>query len=302
MLEPGRSILGAILIATSGVASAEDTFHLPLLIESGDRLVIQYAHERNENGDSKTGNIAAEIVIDDVLDGHFVATWTTYSVEVDGYNLDTRSAAARDFLLGVPIKFEAGLDGAPIRIVDRNRLLDSMFQGATFAGEPEEAIAQVRGIFDSMSEAAFAQLMLKVPAYMSICQETSLPLGERIEDTVLVPNPMGGEPVDADISYVLQTFDTASGNAHIEYESALDPESSKQMVSAFLNQLGIDGNPDESDFDDISIERNDSASCKIDIEDGWVESLTFRTEIQVAGRFQAETYVVSVGHKPPVAE
>lgn len=80
------TIVGSsILIASSSVVFAQDTFDLPLVSAPGDRLLIEYVHKRNKNGQSNTGNIVAEIAIKDVRDESFVASWITRSVEVDGF-------------------------------------------------------------------------------------------------------------------------------------------------------------------------------------------------------------------------
>ncbi|MDJ0909304.1 MAG: hypothetical protein QNI99_08915 [Woeseiaceae bacterium] len=290
---PGAIVCAIVLAASSSAASAQDAQDLPLRVKSGDRLAIEYSHERHENGQAKTGNIVAEILIGDVSDDGFAATWTTQSVEVDGYLIDANSPEAADILLGVPIKYVASLDGAPIRISDRDRLLETMLNGPLFAQQPEEATESLRALMNSMSDDSLAALFLQVPTYMSLCQGMRLIPGEPFEYTAEVQSPVGGEPADAVVSYMLETFDRQSGQAHIEYRSELDPEGAKQMVLTLLEQIDTGFEPDQSEIDAVTIERKDTASCDIDIESGWVESMTVQSVRKVAGQFRSETFVIS---------
>ncbi len=287
---------GALLIASSGTASGQDPVDLPLVVQPGERLLIEYSHERNNNGQARSANIVGEIAIGDIGDDSFRATWTTKSVDVGGVRVDTSTPQASTFLLGVPIEYVADYDGTPLRIVDRNRLLDTLLKLPVFNSGNAEAAASMRSFFDSMSEEAMAQSFLKVPSYMALCQGTSLAIGERNEVSVQVPSPLGGAPVDAVVSYLLETFDVQHAKAHIEYRLVLDPASAKKLVSDFVERLASSNKSLHSEIAGLSIERNDSASCEVNAESGWTESVRFTTEIKTLDRFNSETFLVSVSH------
>ncbi len=289
-----------VLFALGTVAVAQDTFDLPLVPTAGDRLLIEYVHERNKNGQSNTGKAVAEIAVEEVQDDRFVASWTTRSVTVDGFVLDSSSPQAGDYLLGVPIRYVADLDGTPTRINDKDQLLDAIFGGELFGSESEETLTSVRAFMDSMTEESLAQLFLKVPAYMALCQGTSLPLGERIEGPIQIASPIGGDPVGADVSYLLEGFDGENGIAHVEYRLTLDPESAKRMTVALMEQVDAADEQTMSEIANVSIERNDSATCDVNTANGWVTSITYTTEIKVADQFKSESYVISVRENSPV--
>ncbi len=287
-------IVAWIFLGSGAWAVAQDTIYIPLVPATGDRFLVEYTHERNKNGQSNTGTITAEIAIEDVQDGSFIASWTTNTVMVDGLILDSSSQQAGDYLLGVPIKFVADLDGTPLRIHDKNQLLDAVFGGALFESEPQATVESVRSFMDSMTEETLAQLFLKVPAYMALCQGTSLPLGERIEAPVQIASPIGGAPVDANVSYQLEAFDSENGKAHIEYRMMLDPESAKRLAVAMMEQAGAADEQTMSEIADVSVERNDAATCDVNTANGWVDSITYTNEIKAAGQFKLEKYVISV--------
>lgn len=289
---------GILLFASSGIVCGQDSVDLPLVVHSGDRLLIEYSHERNNNGQATTGSIVAEIAIGDVGDDSFRATWTTNSVDVGGVRIDTSSPQASAFLLGVPIAYIADYDGTPLRIEDKNQLLDTLLEMPLFSSGNPEVAASVRSLFDSMSEEALAQSFLKVPTYMALCQGTSLSPGERNEATVQVPSPFGGAPVDAVVSYLLKTFDAQRAKAHIEYRLTLDPAGAKRLVAELLDQVASPDKPSQAEIAGLSIERNDSVSCEVSAENGWAESVRFVTENKVLDQFKSETFLVSVSHSP----
>ncbi len=289
---------GVLLISSSGIVCGQDSIDLPLVVHSGDRLLIEYSYERNDNGRAVKGDIVAEIAIGDVGDDSFRATWTTNSADVGGVRIDTSSPEASALLLGVPIKYIADYDGTPVRIEDKNQLLDTLLETPLFSSGNAEAVASMRSLFDSMSEEALAQLFLKVPSYMALCQGTSLSLGERNEATVQIPSPLGGVLVDAVVSYSLNIFDAQRGKAHIEYRLMLDPASAKEIVAELLDQIDSPNKPPQSAIAGASIERNDSASCEVSTENGWAESVRFITKIKTLDHFRSETFLVSVSHSP----
>ena len=289
---------GILLLASSGTVSGQDPVDLPLVVHSGDRLLIEYSHERNDNGQAKTGHIVAEIAIRDVGDDGFRATWTTSSVDVGGARIDTSSPQAGAFLLGVPIEYMADSDGSPVRIEDKNQLLDSLLEMPLISSGNSETVASMRSLFESMSEEALAQLFLKVPSHMALCQGTSLSPGELNEGVAQVPSPFGSAPVDAVVSYSLRAFDAQRAKAQIEYRLSLDPAGAKKLAIELLDQIDSPNKPSQSEIEGLSIERNDSASCEVNAESGWVESVRFVTEHKVLDQFKSETFLVSVTHSP----
>ncbi len=291
-------VSGAALIASSAAAQAQDVFDLPLFVERGDRLLVEYTLERDRNGDANAASLSAEIVIGDVYDDGFVATWTTHSIESDGVVVSAASPQASEFLLGVPVEYLADVDGAPVRISDRDSLLETIFNSSVLDSNDQDSVEAITRFFGSLPDDALAKAFLKVPAYMSICQGTSLAVGTRNEYAVEAPSPVGGEPADAVVSYELKAVDEPNGKAQIEYGMSLDPESAKRMTMAFIEQAGGGNDSMQREIDDWMIERTESASCDVDIENGWVRAVTYKAETKVAGQYNSQTYVVNVDYRP----
>jgi hypothetical protein len=295
-------VSGAILIASSFVAKSESTFDLPLHFAPGDKLVVEYIQWKNKDGQRISGNFVAELSVDDVYEDGYLATWTTLSVVAGGVAIDFGRPQAKDYLLGVPIKFVADKDGAPLRIHEKNVLLSSIFDGPLFSEYSDETTERVRRYFESMSEEVLAQALLTVPTIMSLCQGTSLRLGERNEEPTIMPSPVGGEPADATISYLLKEFDRQGGRARIEYRLDIDPESSKKMILEALSQAELVDKEGQSEVEGYAIERYDSASCDIGIEGGWAETISFETRVQVGDRFQQQNFEITIERSSPSVE
>lgn len=299
-------IFGCLLIASASRVYAQDVIELPLRVQSGDLLQINYTHERSDNGQSNSANIVGEILIGDVDEDNFRATWTTISMEVGGYLIDANSPEAPTLMLGIPMRYLADVDGTPIRVENKDELMDMMIDLLIeISGEDSvnlAAIDQTRALFDSMSDEALATAFLKAPTYLAVCQGAELELGQVNEAEVEIPSPIGGAPVSALVTYSLASIDEQEGRAQIEYRSILDPEGAERLVRDLLAQVaGPEGIP-EDELAGLSIERNDSASCEVNIETGLTESVTFVTETKALDQHRTETFVISAVHSSPGSE
>ncbi|MEM7502964.1 MAG: hypothetical protein AAF417_13005 [Pseudomonadota bacterium] len=290
-------VLSIALMATASVANAQEIVELPLHAQPGDQLLVDYTIERTQNDEQDTGRVSASVVVADVYDDSFVATWTTTSVSVDGFQIDATSPEAADYFLGVPIRYLAGVDGAPLRIVDKDAFIETLFASSVWAAKSQASVASAAEFFNSLSEEALAKVFLKVPTYMSLCQGTTLPLGERSEFSVDVPSPLGGKPAAAVVSYQLRAVDDRVGSAQVAYEMKLDPDAAKRLTIAMLKQLGVDDVPADDRLDELLIQRNDAADCSVDTGSGWVTAMTYQNEISVADQYRAETYSATVDYR-----
>jgi hypothetical protein len=290
-------VVGMVLISSGSAVGAQDNIDLPLYVDSGDRLLIDYSLVHTNNGKSSTGKVSAEIVVGSINDESFLATWTTHKVEIGGKVIDSNSPQASSFLLGVPIEYVSAADGSPMRIADKTSFLETFLDSPVWKSMGPDAGDSARNFFNSLSEEALAQVLLKIPTYMSLCQSMSLPLGIQNDYAVQVPSPIGGEPVDSIVSYTLTAIDEQQENAHIDYTTSLDPESVKQLTIAMIEQFGSGEQPTPEEINSQMIERNESASCNVDIESGWVRTIRYLTETKVADQYKSERYDISVDYE-----
>ena len=289
-------------MGSAAIVHAQDVVDLPLILQPGDLLEISYSHERNDNGQVSGTNIVGEILIGDVDQDGFRATWTTISMEVGGQVIDSSHPEAPGLMLGIPIRYTADVDGMPVRIDDREELLDLTMASiiANRGGESvnQEAVARTRALFDSMDDETLALGFLTVPKYLAICQGLALEPGQPNTAEVEAPSPVGTATVRAVVTYLLEGIDEVEGTAQVEFRSTLDPAGTEQMVRDLLVQLVGPEEIPESELQGMSIERNESASCEVNLESGVAESVTYVTETKVLDQSRTEALVFSVVHSP----
>lgn len=266
---------------------------IPLYAEQGDSLDISYTLERVKNGQSNIGEIKAKISIISTSDESFVASWTTQSVTANGRQIDALSPQAASILIGVPIEYLAAWDGSPIQVKDKSQILESLLNLGLMVSDTSDRLMR---FYNSMSDDAFAQVLLKVPNIMSVCQYMELPLGEPALYEGQSANPFAGEPFRNDISYLLEDVDEAKQEARIIYKSSFNAEDSMQAAKAAIKQLASDATSMEKEIDTLEIARNDTVDCIIDMQSGWIKSMTSESEMTGSGEKQLEKYSLTVDY------
>lgn len=286
--------IATIMVTAFRAGFAQESVYLPLALAPGDRFSVEFVHTRTQNDESKTADIVSSILIEEIKDDGFTASWTTHSVKSDGLTINARHPQAADYLLGVPIRYVADIDGTPVRVVGKSQLLETLLEGPIFESQPRERVTRVRSFIDSMPEEVLAQMFLKVPAYMALCQGTDLVPGIPNETVTQVPSPIGSVPADAEVSYLLDGFDERNELARIEYRLTLDSDGMKKMMLAIIEQADPDKQISQSEIANTVMQRNDSASCDVNVENGLAESVRLTTEIQIAEEVKSESYVISL--------
>lgn len=113
-------------------------------------------------------------------------------------------------------------------------------------------------------------------------------LDSLVEEQIQVPNLVGGDPIDAEISYILDTIDTANWVSTFRMRLAADPEQLLNATIAFMKQmsanLGVPG-PEITDIPRISQE----TWTYSDIHDsGWIIYTIQSKEVSTDGILQVE--------------
>ncbi|MEO0951504.1 MAG: hypothetical protein AAFY44_09300, partial [Pseudomonadota bacterium] len=171
-----RACIGlAPFVLASTIALASEPLELPLVVETGQRMQVNYVHTKRRNDVANSGDIRGQLhVIDADSDpDNLLVEWQTDSVRVNGVEIDARSPQAADLMIGLPITYIADADLTPIRIFDRDDLMRRIFSAEFFAGIDNASREKVRVFMEDMGDDTFAQLLLKMPGYLSLCQGTA---------------------------------------------------------------------------------------------------------------------------------
>ena len=275
---------------------------LPLRVEAGLKKKVSYIRDiksiQNGNTKSESGRTIAFIEILAVNEDEFTATWTTKSVESGGQLIDENSADAAAYLIGVPLEFSAALDGSPTELKNSARIIQDVFKSpAVDKGQDKDALKAAKDMFVNMAPNTLAQVLLKAPSFMSICQGTSLRVGELFSYETELANPLNGESLPATGSYLLSAAPRAGENVKIEWRQEIDPETGKASLISGLKSLLKKSGADKKaldQLDDFPLTMAYSADCEVDPNDGWVRKIDYRQNISMQIVDRKEEWTISV--------
>jgi len=286
------------LVFLSNCSQAQETSLEPVSIPLSDltnsKAEVTYTHQKLKNGQGRTGKITAILEIKSKKDEGFIASWTSKSVQVNGVLIDENSPQAGSMLLGVPLNFLTGADGGPIKLIEREKLFEELPNSAAFAESDAKTIEQVINFYKSMDEDTIANVFFKVPSFMSVCQDTNFIVGEANNFPTEQPSPFGEGVLIGNVSYELTSLDTKNNVAYIEYRTEFDKESMTELAIQSVKKLAPDAPISQKEIDEIIVDRNDSADCKVDISTGWVTDIKYTTMISASGETNEEIFDISL--------
>ena len=239
-------------------------------------------------------DIVNDINIEKELEGGFLANWTTKSVQVGKTLITENSPQASSLFIGVPFSFLVGSDGQPIKIHEKESLIAGLSKSPAFKDVDQDIMKRTMSLFESMDEETLAHVMIKVPSFMSVCQETEFIIGQPMETEVEAPSPFGEGVLISDISYELTSVDNKNGIAEIEYRSGFNADSLKQLTLGMFKKVAPEKTPSSEELDEIEIDRQDKADCSVDMLSGWVSKMNYSTLVKGDGDTQQEIFDISV--------
>jgi len=279
-----------------------NSIELPLRLERGLKKKISYVRDiksvQGGKTKSETGQIVAILEILSVDEDTFAATWTTKSVESGGKTIDENSAGAAAYLIGIPLEFSASLDGSPKEIKNSAKIIEDIFNSPAIGDvQDKNALDSVKEMFANMAPDTLAKVLLKAPSFMSICQGTSLRVGELVSYETELANPLNGESLPATGSYLLAAAPSPGENAKIEWRQEVDSEAGKAgLISGIKSLLKQSGADDKAldQFDGLPLTIAYSAECEVDPSDGWARKIDYRQNVSLQIADRKEFWSISV--------
>ena len=284
----------APLVLAPTLALASEPLELPLIVETGQRMQVNYVHTKRQNDEIRSADVRGQLhIIDADSDpANMLVEWQTDSVRVDGIEIDARSPQAADLMIGLPITYVASEALEPTRIFDRADLMQRIFNAEFFVGIDNAARDQMRDFFAKMDDVSFAQILLKVPGYIAICHDTALIPGEPSEFETSFPSPVPGVTIKGTGRYLVEV--DSAGQVTVQLSSTYDPDSIKDMALEMMKQAGAENMPSEEEIAQFKIDRTDITNCDVDRDTGWVQRMTFASEIISPAGEQGERYDVDI--------
>lgn len=182
--------------------------------------------------------------------------------------------------------------------MNASKIIEDVFNSPIVGDVRDKNVLEAaKDMFTNMAPDTLAQVLLKVPSFMSICQGTSLRVGEKVSYETELANPLNGESLPAAGSYLLSAAPGAGENAKIEWRQEIDPKAGKaSLISGMKSLLKKSGADEEAIdlLDDLPLTIAYSADCEVDPRDGWVRKIEYRqnTSLQIADR--KEDWSISV--------
>lgn len=176
--------------------------------------------------------------------------------------------------------------GATTRLLEQLRLRGMTGQTRSTVSERIGALysseQQILGY--SLKEASLYHAAFGKPYTVSVPIRSS----ERLR------NPLGGEPLPAEMSFTLTRLDEAPRAAVIEWKQALEPEATRRIMLKTLTDLAArmrQRPPSEADIPSVTIDG--SAEIVVDPDTGWLTSLRMERTARLARAVQTDSSTLS---------
>lgn len=276
---------------------------IPLNHIANSKAKVIYTHQKSKNGKSRKEKITAALEIKSKSGEGFIGSWTIKSVHVDGVLIDESSEQAatlfpevslpRDLPIGFTLNFVTASNGKPVKLLNNKE--DLFTELTTSNAYNSETVERVINFYKSGTEQEIVDVFLKIPAFMSVCQDTNFKVGETYNFPTEQPSPFGEGIIVGNESYELTSLDTKNDIANIEFRTKFDLESAKQTIIESLKKLAPDiPAPPRSFIDELIVDRKDSADCKVDMSTGWATKIKYSFMVSVSGQTQEEIYDISI--------
>lgn len=158
--------------------------------------------------------------------------------------LTAEDPRAVESFIGIVVNYEAGSDGSPLRLLNRDHVLQSF---RAVGDIPEK----VHAFFENLPDEMLASIVLRVPTYASTCQDIDFSNGIAIQYDV-DESGADGLSQKGTVSYSLSNANASNGLATVNYREEMTVTASGQLVKKVA-----------------------TADCKISMNDGWTRTVVY---------------------------
>lgn len=302
-----RAYIFAFVVAGTTPAFAQELVDLPFSPATPSTFVVESVQARTSNNPqrpSRAGRTRATLELRRGSTG-FEAIWTTVSIEAGGHTMTSSTPGAAALFVGVPLTLKLDQAGAPQTVVDWEGLRARIFavlQSATPEAERtsdwHRANETVERMFASMDPATAAQTIFPDISILSICQETSLRVGETQSFEGETPSVFGGSPIPTVAQYELQAIDRTAGVATIIYDSSLEPEAAaasfRMAMERIARETGRDPAAGQPEFAGGTLAHTTRAECSVDLATGVTRSVTHTVTAVFGGDSSTDRRVITL--------
>jgi hypothetical protein len=236
---PRKSLFTALACMPIVAPAFAEPVAFPFAPEKGAVWTITEARTRTTNQADKPPltevTTTGRLTVVEETDEGYLMEWVVESLSVDGMTI-TAEDGFTQLIIGLPIRFEADGAGSPVEIHQAESLVDSVMaavSAATTSSDPQ-VMALTRQIMSAPE--MLVNSLLPQAALIGSCQRFELEPGEKQEFDTVSPNVLGGPPIPATTTVVLEDKGSETTPALIRIVEAYDP---KAAAAAIMESLRL---------------------------------------------------------------
>ncbi|ESQ92393.1 hypothetical protein [Asticcacaulis benevestitus] len=236
--------------------NADPDYHvLPLALEESGKMLQHFTQTKSTTRgsvtQSGTGTADYSLVYAQTEDGYrvtktllkFAISDVTDPAIKEGMK-DPAAAKMMENLTSAlsPLSYSADESLSPVLIEDwegtKARVMKAVNDMAASVGASPQEAAQLKqamnAVYGQLTPETATGMFLETDRMMALPHNIGLSLNKPITATSQIQMPLGGQPIDAQVSIALISWNDAGNTAHVSYDYAPTPESLKTYLTTFL--------------------------------------------------------------------
>ena len=291
----------------STILVAQDAFVSTINWKEGEK--VQYVIGKSKHF-TDAGSVARasttytnfEITVLKKYEHSYLISWLVEDTSVAGAN--AFELKFLNLMQGVRLEYEISNSGELLNIANLSDVQNEMFdvisqiiKAMIASGEMGEQQAKIfeqhlRGLYESGEQ--LEQLISRDIRMYFLAHGFEHSLDEHIKYKEDLHNPYGGSAFPTSGKFILEDLDFKTKQATITFSQSLDTKTSKKVITETTKRISEQsGKPTLLLLDVPEFVVTDSGQIKLNLETGWLESLTSTRNTNLAGDAQIETTTIT---------
>lgn len=231
---------------------------------------------------------SGRLVVVGKTDKGYTMEWTVESVSANGVTL-TEDDGLTQFFIGVPVRFDSDAGGSPVLIHNGDALVESAIAtlSTTVADIDKPAVMTlVRQVLKTPE--MMISTLLPQAALMGNCQGFTLEPGETKKFASQSPNVLGGPPIPATTTVLLEDKGSATTPALIRIVESYDAEAATIAIMESLKMILAQRNlpPPDPNEKLPALSRVADMACQINVSTGETSKVVLDMKVDAGAMMQ----------------
>ncbi len=259
---------------------AQELLSIPLEVKENEKFKIRINKERK---DTKDRNVTSHIMAHYTYAGAILQAdelGMTIEWKLEDANVKIKAGRLDEFkgdpnalmqFMKEPIVFDADIFGNPKRFHNYAKMADIIKVAIGDDPQYKSALEYLNKTILSLDDETAARVFLSEAALIGMGQSIETPIGQSVESTQQVPNPLGGPPID--LITILSVKRNDDQNAQFAMTSSFVPDSAAKSIMTVIEGISKSKNiPVEQvrkSMSGFSLDRKDEAEFTVSKATGW---------------------------------